>query len=318
MMVTGNRELAQVAQKMRARLFLRRISRVQNLQPVDTESGRKDVAIGFLTCNLHLPLMLLAAKSFYHFSGIVCPLYVWDDGSLTPRDALAVRKLFPLARILRRSDLDLGALLRYPLISAFAQQRLEKYENYAPVLKLLGPLTSPGAPRRFILSDSDAFFFDWPKAIADWLNSHKVQHCYIAPWSGNDNIAEDELQELYARTHLSNCPRINSGLLLLDRSIFDLNILEEILKFYRNRPYAWDIEQTIYRILMSCAESVPLNQDEYVLCHRKYNAVCHHFFTSVIFEEAPVRGKIINLLAYIRDCEQRSKPPVSLAQHASR
>jgi hypothetical protein len=94
-------------------------------------------------------------------------------------------------------------------------------------------------------------------------------------------------------------------------------MIEEILRFYGDRPYAWDIEQTIYRILMSGSRSEPLNQDDYVLCHRKYNAVCHHFFTSVIFKEAPVREKILNLLDYIRDCEKREKPPVSVSQQLS-
>jgi hypothetical protein len=317
MMLPGKSEFAQLGQKIQVRRFLREVGRVQHLHPVDTESGRQDVAIGFLTSSLHLPLMLLAAKSFYHFSGIVCPLYVWDDGSLTSRNRDEVRKLFPAARLLRRSDYDLGPLARYPLISAFAQQRLEKYESYAPALKLVGPLASPGAPDRFILSDSDAFFFDWPQTIAEWLDSDAKTNRYIAPWSGHDNVAEEDLRDLYEKINVSSCPRINSGLLLLHRSIFNLDILEDILEFYRGRPYAWDIEQTIYRILMGCSASEPLSQDDYVLCHRKYNAVCHHFFTSVIFEEAPVREKIINLLSYISDCEQRCKPPVSVLQQAS-
>jgi hypothetical protein len=317
-MLSAKSELAQFGQKLQSRRFLHEVGRVRHLNPVDTESGRKDVAIGFLTCSLHLPLMLLAAKSFYHFSGIICPLYVWDDGSLTSRDCDEVGNLFPAARIVRRSDYDLGPLARYPLISAFAQQRLKKYESYAPALKLIGPLASPGAPERVILSDSDAFFFDWPQAIAEWLDSDRKTNHYIAPWSGNDNVAEQDLQDLFVKIKVSLCPRINSGLLLLHRSIFNLDILEEILKFYRDRPYAWDIEQTIYRILMSCSESEPLSQDDYVLCHRKYNAVCHHFFTSVIFEEAPVRGKILNLLGYIKDCEHRTKPPVNVVQESSK
>ena len=316
-MLPGKNELAQFRQKIQARRFLNELGRARYLHPVDTESGRKDVAIGFLTCTLHLPMMLLAAKSFYHFSGIICPLYVWDDGSLTSRDRDQVCKLFPAAHILRGLDFDLGPLARYPLISAFAQQRLEKYESYAPALKLIGPLASPGAPERFILSDSDAFFFDWPQAIADWLDSDTKISRYIAPWSGHDNVAEEDLQDLYRKINLSSCPRINSGLLLLHRSIFNLDFVEEILKFYQGRPYAWDLEQTIYRNLMSCAASEPLSQDDYVLCHRKYNAVCHHFFTSVIFDEAPVREKIVNLLNYIKDCEQRVKPPVSVVQQES-
>lgn len=160
MMLPGKSELARLGQKIQTRRFLHEVGRVQNLHPVDTESGRSDVAIRFLTCSLHLPLMLLAAKSFYHFSEIICPLYVWDDGSLTTRDRDCVSRLFPNARILGRSELDLSRFARYPLTSAFASQRLEKYQAYAPALKIFGPLASPGAPERFILSDSDAFFFD--------------------------------------------------------------------------------------------------------------------------------------------------------------
>ncbi len=119
---------------------------------------------------------------------------------------------------------------------------------------------------------------------------------------------------LYESLGLRSCPRVNSGLLLLHRSLFQMDLIEQILGWYQARPYAWDIEQTIYRILMAASPSTPLNQDDYVLCHRKYNAVCHHFFTSVILEEAVVRERILNLLRYITDCERRNKPPVVVAQ----
>ena len=143
MILPGKSEFAQLGQKIQVRRFLREVGRVKHLKPVDTECGRKDVAIGFLTSSLHLPLMLLAAKSFYYFSGIVCPLYVWDDGSLTSRNRDEVHKLFPAARLLRRSDYDLGPLARYPLISAFAQRRLEKYEKLCTGAEIDRPARSP-------------------------------------------------------------------------------------------------------------------------------------------------------------------------------
>lgn len=70
----------------------------------------------------------------------------------------------------------------------------------------------------------------------------------------------------------------------------------------------------MYRILMAYSKSVPLDQDEYVLCHRKYSAICHHFFTSVIENEKVVQRKLLNPLEYIRDCETRIKPPVVTTQ----
>jgi hypothetical protein len=258
--------------------------------------------------------MLLAAKSFYHFSGIICPLYVWDDGSLRSRDRDSIRRLFPAAHILRRTELNLNMLSPYPLTYSFAQQRLKNYEAYAPSLKIFGPLASPDPPDHFILSDSDAFFFDWPLAIIDWLDDNQSVNRYIAPVSGQDNVPEKELQDLCSLLGVISCPRINSGLLLLHRSIFKLDILEKILEWYQSRPPVWDIEQTIYRLLMACSNSVHLNQDDYVLCLRKYNAVCHHFFTSVIHDEHVARWKILNLLAYINDSERREKPPIVIAQ----
>jgi len=306
--------IAKTQRKMRTRRFLSELEAVKGLKPVDTDSGRSDVAIGFLTCSRHLLLMMLAAKSFYHFSGIICPLYVWDDGTLRPEDLDCLRNLFPNARLLRRSDLNVNLLKDYPLTRDFARCRLKNYETYAPMLKILGPLASPNTPRRFILSDSDAFFFDWPQTILEWLDESRPTSHYIAPWSGQDNVSEEDLKPLYETLGISLCPRINSGLLLLDRSIFRLDIIEKILSFYSQRSYAWDIEQTIYRFLMAVSNSVPLNQDDYVLCHRKFNAVCHHFFSSVISDEPVIMEKIVNLLAYIEDCERREKPPVAVAQ----
>lgn len=306
--------LQKAKQKFQVQRLFSKLRETEQLRPIDTEAGRRDVAIGFLTCNRHFPLMLLAAKSFYHFSGVVCPLYVWDDGSLRSDDYVSLRRLFPNAHILRSAELDFSVLERHPLTLQFAQRKLKNYEAYAPALKLLGPLMSPHAPQRFILSDSDAFFFDWPQALIDWLHDESMTNRYIAPMSGQDNVSESELQDLYNQLQIHSCPRINSGLLLLHRTLFDLDIVEKVLRWYKDRPYAWDIEQTMYRILMACSKSIPLNQDEYVLCHRKYNAVCHHFFTSVIEDEEVVQGKLLNLLEYVRDCERRAKPPVIAAQ----
>jgi hypothetical protein len=314
----GDSKLTKIGQKLRMRHFLKRLREVEKLRPIDTNSGRGDVAIGFLTCHRHVGMMMLAAKSFYHFSGIICPLYVWDDGSLLPSDRDRLRRLFPNACILRKSELDMKMLAQYPLTASFAERRLKNYEVYAPSLKIFGPLASPNAPTRFILSDSDAFFFDWPQTIIDWLEESHPTNRYIAPMSGHDNVSEDELNGLYAKLHLSSCPRINSGLLLLHRASFKLHILEQILEWYQDRSYAWDIEQTIYRILLASSDSKPFNQDDYVLCLRKYNAVCHHFFTSVIEDEPVVRKKIINLLEYIRDSERRHKPPVIAAKESRR
>jgi hypothetical protein len=300
--------------KVQIEHFLLQLRGVDALLPVHTDSGRHDVALGFVTSTRHLRLMMLAAKSFYHFSGILCPLYIWDDGSLSFGDRERIRRLFPAAHILRRSELNMDMLGQYPLTLQFARQELRNYHAYAPSLKIFGPLASPRAPERFILSDSDAYFFDWPLAIVDWLAEPIATNRYIAPWSGHDNVSDEDLQSLYSRLGLSSCPRINSGLLLLHRKIFKLDILEQILEWYQSRSYAWDIEQTIYRIWMASSMSAPLSQDEYVLCHRKFNATCHHFFTSVILDESVVRAKILNLLEYIRDCEHRQKPPVVAAQ----
>jgi len=307
-------KVTDIVRKLQMRRFLSDLTRVEMLAPVDTEAGRRDVAIGFLTCHGHLPLMMLAAKSFFHFSGIVCPMYIWNDGSLTSRDRGWIRRLFPSALILSRSDLDLEQLAGYPLTASLARGVLKPYERYAPALKICGPLLSPGVPDRVILSDSDAFFFDWPEAIVEWLDDPQGGSRYIAAWSGKDNLGELQLKDLYRRLNISSHPRANSGLLLLHRHIFNLELIERILEWYQERPYIWDMEQTLYGILMACTNSTPLSQDEYVLCHRKYSAICHHFFTSVIIDEPVVRMKILNLLKYIEDSEKRNKPPVSVAQ----
>src|SRR5690349_10627748 len=128
--------LAKTQRKIRTQRFLSDLEAVKALRPVDTDSGRSDVAIGFLTCSRHLLLMMLAAKSFYHFSGIICPLYVWDDGTLQADDLDGLRKLFPNARILKRSDLDINLLKNFPLTRDFAQCRLKNYETYAPMMKI--------------------------------------------------------------------------------------------------------------------------------------------------------------------------------------
>jgi hypothetical protein len=77
----GENKLTKIRKKLQMRRFSGQLKQVADLRPVDTASGRRDVAIGFLTCHHHVSMMMLAAKSFYYFSEIICPLYVWDDGS---------------------------------------------------------------------------------------------------------------------------------------------------------------------------------------------------------------------------------------------
>jgi hypothetical protein len=306
--------ISRVRNRLEMLRFRSSLKHISDLAPVDTDAGRSDVAIGFLTCQRHVAMMILAAKSFYHFSGLVCPLYVWDDGSLTTANRRIILRSFPHARIYGRSDLDYSKVKDFDLLRRFAELRLPHYESYALSLKLMGPLLSPGVPDRFILSDSDAFFFDWPRAVVEWIGDDGCESRYLQPVSGEDNVAEDELSNLYSRIGIRACPRINSGLLLLDAGAFNLPVIEQILSWYASRPYAWDMEQTIYRILMAASKSRCLDQDDYVLCLRKYSAVCHHFFTSVIDESHVVRAKILNLLDYIRECERVQKPPVVVAR----
>lgn len=126
--------LQKAKQKFQVQRLFSKLRETEQLNPGDTEADSHDVAIGFLPCNRHLPLMLLAAKSFYHFSGIVCLLYVWDDGSLRSNDYASLRRLFPNAHILQGSQLDFSILEHYPHILQFAQRKLKNYETYAPLL----------------------------------------------------------------------------------------------------------------------------------------------------------------------------------------
>lgn len=103
--------------------------------------------------------------TFARQSGRTLAPVIMDDGSLTPENCATLRRLFPLARFLRKPEAaaNLAARLpreRFPVLH-------DRWVHYPHIRKIIDAhLDRPGWK---LVLDSDLLFFHRPSFLLDWL-----------------------------------------------------------------------------------------------------------------------------------------------------
>jgi hypothetical protein len=251
--------------------------RILSTPPIaDTTDKRCEIHV--LTSKADWLNLVWTLKSFYVASGRRYALCIHEDGSLDDYAVAVLRKHFPTARIIRRSDADakLSHILRdFPRSLQFRRTNL-----LAPKLfDFVAFLESD----RMGLFDSDLLFFSRPSVYleriedptyrrntfnADIEDAYTVQHEAVRPLIGHD------VQ-----------PRVNTGLGLVHRGSINWEWTEEFLALPGIvAGHFWRIEQTLFA-LCSSRYGVELLPQEYDLrlepgigdrCFRHYNGLIRH------------------------------------------
>jgi hypothetical protein len=178
--------------------------------------------VNVLLCKDHVGFAIPCLKSFIARSEDDVALHIFDDGSLGERDCFALSHEFE-DLMLHRFNEYYGeiseGLRKYP-----ACLKYRKDSPYA--LKLLDlPLSSPST---FLNLDSDIYFFKNFKGLnratiedPDYVGARDlITHCYGL-----------NLQERYLNKKIPLLPdRLNSGFIYMNKRIYDLDLIEWLLK----------------------------------------------------------------------------------------
>ncbi|MEQ1948432.1 MAG: hypothetical protein ABL995_14670 [Bryobacteraceae bacterium] len=185
-----------------------------------------------------------AILSFYRASGANYALTIHEDGTLPPFAHGALSRLFPDARIIRRSEADRqvrASLVNYPRSLAFR----ESNKLSLKVFDLLHYIRAP----RVMLLDSDVLFFSHPTELI-----RRIEDPTYNRNSANEDIASAytvDASTVHRHCGFTPVERFNSGLCLFQRESLRLDWFEEFLGIPGAIGHFWRIEQTLLALASS-------------------------------------------------------------------
>lgn len=185
--------------------------------------------------------------SFFHQTKRRWPVVLHEDGTCEPEHLAALARLFPDARIIRRREADAAMearLASYPECLAYRRQ-------HALAMKLFD-VPAYAQTRRVLLLDSDVLFYREPREILDWLDADNDETWFNSDFQHSLNIKPEEAR---AKWGIKLWPLVNSGLVLLNPAVLDLDFCEQCLGegTIRTSGWEWCIEQTLFGLCASRA-----------------------------------------------------------------
>lgn len=220
-----------------------------------------------------LEMGLLTLRSFEFHTGRTWAPVFHDDGSLGDTDVETVRRHFPDARIIRRDEADreLGRVLEnHPACWESRTKHNWFLKNFD---------TWHFAPHaRYIVIDSDIVFFRRPDHLLRWVDSGED-----TLWVMEDTNEKYALprEELESRLGFPLWRRVNSGLDLMPRAAFDLDLAEKYLEecgpIARHFQF---LEQTFFAVTGSRWGRGGTLPPEYEISwgnFRRRDGVCRHY-----------------------------------------
>ncbi|WP_131989088.1 hypothetical protein [Chthoniobacter flavus] len=203
----------------------------------------QSVPIHLLTGKNDWRLSAWMLASWHHFSERTWPIFIHDDGTLPEEARELLKKLFPKARIIERSEADAAM---EPVLRPFPF--CADYRKMHPLALKLFDVPHFTSGERFMLFDSDLLFFNYPREILDWVDSD-ASDCWF-----NEDVKEGALitaAEARAELNIKIWSRVNSGLCLLPKAAIDFDLCDRALaQTSILSGHVWRVEQTL---LMLCA-----------------------------------------------------------------
>jgi hypothetical protein len=231
--------------------------RILSTSPIDDTTDQQ-CEIHILTSKSDWLNAVWTLKSFYAASGRRFALCIHEDGSLDDSAVAALRRHFPIARIIRRAEADekLAKVLRkFPRSLRFRNSNLlaPKVFDFSAFLE----------SDRMALFDSDLLFFAEPKAYLERVEDRSYRYnTFNADVDHVYTVKPDEVRQQIGHELL---PRVNTGLGLVHRNSIRWDWTEEFLALPNMlKGHFWRIEQTLFA-LCSSRYGVELLPDEYTL-----------------------------------------------------
>ena len=240
--------------------------------------------VHLLTCHKDLDMALWCLKSFMHFSEWCPTITIHDDGSLTKADGTLLQAHLPGCRVIPKEEADrrLDDVLRgHPRCRQMRQAR-----GFHTARKLFDPWAYCSHDA-LVIMDSDILFFRRPQQLLEHADRGKA--CFGSDYQ---NAYAVETGEIRRRLGVEVLDRINSGLLVLGRNDYDLDLIEDFFGVFPETAadQLW-LEQTLYALLLSRAAAQRLDP-AYQISSQPIEAatVSHHFVSDGSREHFSTRG----------------------------
>jgi hypothetical protein len=230
-----------------------------------------DFSLHMLLCHEAIDMALWALKSFSYATRCSPTTVIHDDGTLTEQDSALLERHLARATVISRRTADsraAQALFAHPRCLAMRQS-----PNFICALKLFDPWIF-SASDRVVLLDSDILFFHRPDELLNCVNkgvacfNSDYQDAYSAPANA-----------IFAALGSMPLPRVNAGLVAMNRKSFDLDLIERYFTAFPSPIPCLDRhEQTLYAILLGKANAQRLS-GAYQISKQPIHAatVSHHF-----------------------------------------
>ena len=166
-------------------------------------------------------------RSFMGQSGLVPWIIVHDDGTIDTETARMFESKFSNVKVLLRKEAnELFAKLTLPDVIKRARQSKNFY-----ILMFLDHFFLSNS-RRVMVSDNDVLFFGRPREIIDFMAGRtSADAIYCGGWDdGRNTLPVDDAYEKKYADILDHAARLNSGLLIFDKTKIKLENVVEYLE----------------------------------------------------------------------------------------
>jgi hypothetical protein len=235
-------------------------SRILTTPPIATDPvGTAPVELHVLCYERDYLCALWALKSFYHFSGVTCPLVIHVQGDVARRVTVRLRRHFPAARVITQAEAD-------PAVESWLRARglvrLLAARRRTPFMLKLTDFPVLSESTHLLTLDSDVLFFRFPAELVEAARTPSTMSLFQRDPESTYNIsAERALSELGIRL----APKVNTGIMVSPRESLDLSSCEEYLgNADVARPTGW-IEQTLHALCASAHGRVAYLPDTYLV-----------------------------------------------------
>jgi hypothetical protein len=216
----------------------------------------------FLTGARFIHQTIFCARSFEWACGTHARVEIFNDGTLSADDTIALKRALPHAAVIDEAAtvVRLDRVLpvkHFPTLRGMrASQPLMR-----KLLDLHAGFTGPS-----LYLDSDMLFFGPPVALRDWLAAPTRE---LFMQQHGDALVSDRHQ-LGSKLGQELLSGVNSGILAIDDGAFDWPALEQAAAQMREteRAHKW-AEQTLFAWHLSRRRATPLSRTDYFLCHSR-------------------------------------------------
>lgn len=255
----------------------RRIAQVVvNSPPAPPVDENLPYTVHTLLCKRDLSMGICAAKALNLAANLALPWVFHDDGSLRTEDFSLLRRHFPGARIVTRTEADQRAsevLRDFPRCNAWRNR-------HVLMLRLLDVPQWAGGTRIWFV-DSDQLFFQRPNEILALLDKPLGMNFFSRDITDSYVLDSDKIKEI---TGVDIYKRVNAGLGVVNRADMRIELIEQWLgqlePFFNERTIYHRLEQTLLAMLASVSSQgiahLPPSYDV-ALDKPVEHSVCKHY-----------------------------------------